>query len=125
MWLIYSRCHKNVSVPYSFYDSKMLSPVKRYDPITGANRNYGSLDYSVIAWFLWVNIPSSLVPLIQMSVLIALNVLSHHGVLVTHYKTESSDVFLDIVIGTENFQLVCHQTKCFTYRPYYDLKVTV
>ena len=35
-------------VPYSFYDLKTLSPVKRYDPIIGANCNYGSPIYTVI-----------------------------------------------------------------------------
>ena len=29
--------------------------VKRYDPITGANLNYGSPIYSVITWFIRVN----------------------------------------------------------------------
>ena len=30
----YSRRHKKVPVPYSYYDSKTLRSVKRYDPIT-------------------------------------------------------------------------------------------
>ena len=31
--VIYGRHHKNVPVPYSFYDRKTLSPIKCYDPI--------------------------------------------------------------------------------------------
>ena len=53
--IIYSRRQKRVPVPYSFYDRKMLCSVKHYDPITGANRNYGSPIYSVIARFVRVN----------------------------------------------------------------------
>ena len=49
---MYSRRHKKVAIPYSFYNLKTLSPVKCYDPITGANRNYGSYIYSVIALFI-------------------------------------------------------------------------
>ena len=51
----YSRHHKKVPIPHSFYGLKMLSPVERYDPVTGANRNYGSHVYSVIARFIRVN----------------------------------------------------------------------
>ena len=31
---MYSRRHKKVPVPYSYYDRKTLRSVKRYDPIT-------------------------------------------------------------------------------------------
>ena len=33
-FLIYSRRHKKVPVPYSCYDRKTVRSVKRYDPIT-------------------------------------------------------------------------------------------
>ena len=49
---MYSRHHKKVPVPYSFYDCKTLRSVKRYDAITGANRKYGSPIYFVIAPFI-------------------------------------------------------------------------
>ena len=52
---IYSRRHKKVPVPYLFYDRKTLSSVKRYILITGANRNYGSPIYSIIARFIRLN----------------------------------------------------------------------
>ena len=52
---MYSRRHKKVPIPYSYYDCKTLSPVKRYYPIMGANHNYGSSIYSVIARFIRVN----------------------------------------------------------------------
>ena len=51
----YSRHHKKVPIPHSFYSLQMLSPVKCYDPVTGANRNYGSHVNSVIVWFIRVN----------------------------------------------------------------------
>ena len=46
---LYSRRHKKVPVPYSYYDRKTLRPYY------GANRNYDSPIYSVIARFLRVN----------------------------------------------------------------------
>ena len=34
LFTTYSRRHKKVPVPYSYYDRKTLRSVKRYDPIT-------------------------------------------------------------------------------------------
>ena len=51
---------KKVPVPYSFYHHITLSLVKHYEPITGANRNYSSPIYSVIAPFTWAKITSVL-----------------------------------------------------------------
>ena len=50
----YSRRHKKVPVPYSYYDRKTLRSVKRYDPIT-VQIVITSPIYSVIARFLRVN----------------------------------------------------------------------
>ena len=40
---------------FQFHIVLRPSPVKYYDPITGANRNYGSPIYSVITWFIRVS----------------------------------------------------------------------